>query len=260
MNELDFKRFLEDKSWDYSKEEIEQLMEEELLKEPEDINMEFVDACMSYLTGGDYKTPEKVKVLPKENKKRVKPKKLFIAAVAAVLSITASITAFAAAGYIDAPFVNLFTDHAAIDYSEKDSEEETAVTERESTELYNELARGGIADVFLPSQLYDMEHEAPVWQNNDTVKSVVVNYSDDMYLMIQSFTDEKWVINPDIMGDNMDCETVNVNGVDVYLLEEKGTFSWQTKTTISYEIGLTQYSITCKMTMSEAKDFIKNMN
>ncbi len=69
MKEIDFKKFLDDKSWDYNKNTIEQMMEKELEKEPEEINMEFVDACMNYLTGysNNDAPKEKDKVIVNEN-------------------------------------------------------------------------------------------------------------------------------------------------------------------------------------------------
>lgn len=51
MNDNDFKAFIADNSWELNKKTIEDMMEKELKKEPEDIDLDFVDACMNCLTG-----------------------------------------------------------------------------------------------------------------------------------------------------------------------------------------------------------------
>lgn len=97
MNENDFKKFLEDSSWDYDKKTIEQMMESELQKEPEDINTEFIDACIEHLTSySENAAPKKDKVIDKKKltHKRISFRKiLVVAAIAAVLMVT--VNAFA---------------------------------------------------------------------------------------------------------------------------------------------------------------------
>jgi hypothetical protein len=51
MNNNDFKAFIEDESWEINKKTIEVMMEKELEKEVQEINIDFVDACMNYLAG-----------------------------------------------------------------------------------------------------------------------------------------------------------------------------------------------------------------
>ena len=51
MNDKDFKAFINDQSWELNKKTIEAMMEKELEKDVQEINVDFVDACMNYLAG-----------------------------------------------------------------------------------------------------------------------------------------------------------------------------------------------------------------
>ena len=51
MNDNDFKAFINDESWELNKKTIEAMMEKELEKDVQEINVDFVDACMNYLAG-----------------------------------------------------------------------------------------------------------------------------------------------------------------------------------------------------------------
>lgn len=267
MNEIDFKKFLDDKSWDYNKNTIEQMMEKELEKEPEDINMEFVDACMNYLTGySENKAPEKDKVINNKTRhKRIKFSRLLIAAIIIVVSVSIGITSYAKANDIKITdvFVEIFYEHATIDYSNKENTTQDAAIPYNSTKLYKELQEGGIEDIALPTDLYSAKYENLNWYNNDISNSVgfvakVENENVSIY--IETFSNENLIANIDIQGQFTASKKIEVNGMDVYLFERNGDDPKKVLTTISYQTGLTQYGIDCHYSIDEAEQFIKNMN
>lgn len=262
MKETDFKKFLDDESWNYKQDTIQQMMEKELEKEPEDINMEFVDACMKYLTGY---SEDKASVNDnKSSHKRINFKRLLIAAVIIVLTLSIGITAYARANEmrISDVLVDIFSDHATVDYSEKDNAELDADVPYDSTKLYKELKEGGIEDIMLPLDLYYAEYERLDWFNDFTEYSVgfVADTGNHrMSIDIETYTDKKWITNPDIMGEFTASKKIEVNGIDVYLFEIDGDKPRKVKTSISYQIGLTQYFINCYYNIDEAEQFVKTM-
>ena len=90
MNDNDFKAFINDESWELNKKTIEAMMEKELEKDVQEINVDFVDACMNYLAGYSIvNTPQgKGKVINKNKKKRIKFSRIIIAAILVVCSIS----------------------------------------------------------------------------------------------------------------------------------------------------------------------------
>lgn len=267
MNEIDFKKFLDDKSWDYNKKTIEQMMEKELEKEPEDINMEFVDACMNYLTRySEITAPEKDKVInSKTNHKRIKFSRLLIAAIIIVVSASIGVTAYAKVNNMTVSdvLVGIFSDHATIDYSNKDTTTQDTTIPYNSTKLYKELQEGGIENIALPTKLYYAKYKKLNWANDFTESNVYFTAEIDSKTVsvdIETFTNEKWIQNPDIQGQFTASKKIEINGIDIYLFERDGDNPKKVNTSISYQIGLTQYFIDCHYTIGEAEQFIKNMN
>lgn len=112
MNDKDFKAFINDQSWELNKKTIEAMMEKELEKDVQEINVDFVDACMNYLAGYSIvNTPqEKGKVINKNKKKRIKFSRIIIAAILVVCSISIGMTVYAKANdmRISDIFVDIF--------------------------------------------------------------------------------------------------------------------------------------------------------
>lgn len=264
LTDDDFLRFLKDDSWDYSREEVENILDEELEKDVEKIDMGLVDACMSYLSdcaepSGEEETPNVKPIKPK----RIHMKTLLVAAMVALLCVSATITAYAAVNdkSLWEVIVSIFPDHASIYYRDKIGIESEAEPPKEESELYSALKSGGISDIFLPGQLYHLPHDDIVWQYTDTFKLVTINYRDsNLTLTMQNFVDAKWVTNPDIQGEFSRREKVTVQGVDIYLFEKTSWLGLLTKTSVSYQVGLTQYFIEGEMTLEEAKELIQKMN
>ena len=263
MTDLEFKKFLEDRSWDYSKEAIEQLMEQELEKEPEEINMEFVDACMYYLTGiTEEENPGKKDQVVQKGK-RITPRKILGIAVIAAVCLSIGFTAYAKVSSMSITdiFVQVFSDHVTIDYTNKNTADGTASIQ--NSNLYSELKKGGIENIVLPKELYSSDYKNIEWANDFTCCFVGFDAEiNDIKIstIIETFTDEKWITNPDIQGDFTASKKVETNGVDVYLFERNGDNPKEAITSISYQVGLTQYFLDCYCDIGQAEQFIITMN
>lgn len=283
MTDENFIKFLKDDSWKLSPQEVEQLMNEELEKDAKEINVDFVDACLNYLTGGKpaktkpdreladriikensiskNKSSVNIEVMKKPKQKRFRLNPLLIAAIIAVLLSAAGVTACAAyvPSFKDA-VVNFFADHASINYSAKNTVGKSASPTNE-TKLYKELKDGGIKNIVLPSELFKMKHTKLNWQNDDFQKSVnFISNDKNISVTIKTFTDKKWIMNTDIQGNFTTADKVNINGTDVYLFEQNGKDEKNATTSVSYQIGLTQYFIQCNYNIQKAKELFKSMN
>ena len=261
MSNFDFKKFLEDTSWDYDKKTIEEMMEKELEKEPEDINMEFVDACMHYLTGSIEKEAPKEKAQVITKQKRIKFSRLLIAAaIIAVISMT-GLTVYGNANdmSIKDVFVSLFSDHATIDYSNKNNNGNNSNVPVNETALYKEISSNGINSILLPAQIYNMNYSNFQASNDFASKYVTFNSSETIVVSIEEFSDKKWISNPDVMGNFSESKKINVNGIDIYLFERNGGKN-KVSTSISYQIDLTQYDISIDYcSIEQAEEFVSEL-
>lgn len=263
MNNNDLKKFLDDKSWDDNKKTIEQMMEKELEKAPEEINMKFVDACMDYLTG--YNVDETSKKNNTIGKKHIKFNRYLAVAIILVVSISAGLNAYAKVNNISISdmFVGMFSDHATINYSDKYTATASNNIDYKSTKLYKELKNGGIKNISLPSYLYSAKCKKYSWNKDFTANSVgfIADTGNQKFsVSVVTYTDKKWVVNPDIMGPFTASKKINVNSTDIYLFEMDGDNPNKVNTSISYQIGLTQYFISCDYSIDEAEQFVKQMN
>lgn len=263
MKDQDFYNFLKDDTWDLTREEVENLMDSELMKDPKEIDTDLVDACINYLTEADRKAELKPEVVVKTKRRPVRLKRLLIAAAAAVLALCTVITAGAAneKWNITDKIVSFFSDYATVNYSDKGPESKQSAVPHNESKLYKELEEGGIENILLPADLYTMKHKKLNWQNSEYTNCVGIKFPEDkIFVTIQTFKSENEILNHDIQGSFTNSKKITVNGIDVYLFELNGGNTDKVTTTISYQVGLTQYSIQYRHSIDESENFVKTMN
>ena len=184
MNDNDFKAFINDESWELNKKTIEAMMEKELEKDVQEINVDFVDACMNYLAGYSIvNTPQgKGKVINKNKKKRIKFSRIIIAAILVVCSISIGMTVYAKANdmRISDIFVDIFDNKAVIKYSDKDLLQKYS-NNLNGNKLYDALEAEGIENIMLPFDLYYtpykiIENEVKRPSNADEIANIICSH------------------------------------------------------------------------------------
>lgn len=234
MNKQGLINYLNDSKFDYSRENILRLLDDELEKEPEEMDNELISFCLEHLKEDKEdkaeKEPEKAEA-PKSEKQKsekskiIRLKPLIIAAAVLASLACASVTAYAGVyETIHDKFVTFFDGYARIDYEKKNTDAVPEPQPHEESELYKELKAGGIDNIFLPAELYTMRREKLEWQNNKAVNTAKIVYIDGVTLLVRYCSTEEWIINPDIMNDNTNSKKINVNGIDVYMFEMKTGF------------------------------------
>lgn len=250
MDIRNLKKFINDDSWDYSNEEIEKMMEKELEKEPDEINIEFVDACLNYLTdeNANAASLKQNDDNEKSKAKNINFKKIIIAAAAAIFCISAAVIAYANLDNykISDTYVNRISNGYTINYSDKfENENQKELTLPENnTSLKSKLTYGGIKNVLLPALFYDWNYENTAYYHDSSKSTVSFSVNDSIYVTITDFNDAEYIINPEICGEITAAKKTTVDTFDFYLFERQEQEN-KTSTIISYQIGLTQYDINC---------------
>lgn len=264
MNNNELTDFINNKSWDLSKAEIEKMMDEELEKEPSEINTRFVECCLERLNEGSVTKTEVTRNSSRTNRK-VRTRSLLIAAAVLMLGLAIGMGAYADVNNMEIldGFVSLFNDHASIDYSNKNSTLDNAVNEVNPVDsrLYKELQENGIENIMIPSAFYGMEYEEIEVYKDFTETSANINFkAEKIRLTIYCYTDEKWIMNTNIQGSFTAVEQLNIKGVDIYMLERDGDDEDEVSTSVSYQVGLTQYSIFCRCNIEQVKQLFESVN
>ena len=112
MDSKDLIQILKSEPLKFTYDEIEQMMDEELEKDPAEMDTDFIDLCANVLN-------QAIEANNKSNnKKHIKIRILKIAAIAAILAITIGIAVPVAAKYVDNDtsdkIVQFYEDHFSI--------------------------------------------------------------------------------------------------------------------------------------------------
>lgn len=258
MNNNDFKAFIDDESWEINKETIEVMMEKELEKEVQEINIDFVDACMNYLDGYSIvNTPKgKGKVINKKKKKRIKFSRIIIAAIIVVFSISIGMTTVYAKVndmHISDVFVNIFDNKAVIKYSDKDLLQKYS-NNLNGNKLYDELEAEGIENIMLPFDLYYTSYKIIAKEFDENTKIVVVEFENNIQMKLKEFEQETNIKNLEIEGTFISSKQIRINNTDIYLFESQNNNIKQTL--VSYQIEMTQYLIVIDDDITVAEEFV----
>lgn len=175
MTDKELKSYLENTAFDFDKETVEYLMEEELKKPDEEVNVDFIEACVDYLN--DYEeTPETPsEETPKKSKEDKSPKKIrgvkalksfLIAAV--ILAVTAGATITAASVNVeesaDKPLIERINNEFHINLKKADNSAEKYSDKNNKT--VEELRQIGFTDVVLPGEILSGDYKCSVANAN----------------------------------------------------------------------------------------------
>ena len=240
---------------DLSNNDIKTLIDKELSKDADEIDTDYVDLCFQLMSIKNSRQSSQ------QNHKRIKLSKVLLIAAAVAILLSIGITAYAKATdvKISDMFVQLFSDHATINYREKPKAELTE-DEIAASELYQTLVGYGIENIMLPEQLYSMPFEIN-YENIDFAQVYLgIAFEDKTFdATVCMYKDENYIGNPNINGEFTASKKLTVNGVDVYLFERNGDNPKKVNTSISYMVGLTQYSIYCQYDIEKAEELVNQM-
>mgnify|MGYP000461827582 CR=1 FL=1 len=257
MNDKDFKAFINDQSWELNKKTIEAMMEKELEKDVQEINVDFVDACMNYLAGYSIvNTPqEKGKVINKNKKKRIKFSRIIIAAILVVCSISIGMTVYAKANdmRISDIFVDIFDNKAVIKYSDKDLLQKYS-NNLNGNKLYDALEAEVLKTLCFRSICITLHTKLSKKKLRKTQKQLSSKFENNSQLKLKEFEQETNIKNLEIEGTFIASKQIRIHDTDIYLFESQNNNAKQTF--ISYQIEMTQYLIVIDDDITAAEEFV----
>lgn len=240
---LKLKEILEEKEMKFTVADINALMDAELEKSPEEMNVDLVSLCADILNevyNNSEKSPEKVSA-----KRKVKARKiLLIAAIVAVLSVIA-IPAGARFMPSEAAdkIVDFCYDHFKINLRGGD---ETPTSSAGESELVNNLILESLHTLKLPEVLLGNEYEKSVQvQEDDLMTTIYVDFSNTNSqvsgtIVISQYNDEYIEIGNgvgNVTDTHKNFKQITVGNIDILI------FSVNEKIYIKYIEGCTEYEI-----------------
>lgn len=229
-----FKRILNDKSITLTDEELENIIEDELLKPEEELDADLIEYCIDEL--------ERRKTAPKRKQGRLI--KMLVPAAAAVLAL-ALLAGLYGSGALGGNY------------------------EMRGTELSEELAENGFEGAYLPDEILSrrckiekIEYRELIPEPEAAESSFFAqihlaeidfeNKGKDEKIIIEKYESKKSLLD-DISSNASNLEEVNTNGRKVYVFRKNG------RNSLYYRDGTKQYVITLPFSYEETAEFAKNI-
>ncbi len=241
MDKYTLKEILKVKDMSFTKEEIEDIMNTELEKAPEEMDTELIDMCLDILTEEPKeKTDEKITDSSVRSGKKVKKlnfkKGLLVAAIIIIL-ITISIPVGAKIFDIDVPehILKIYDEYFRL----------SSDNGKQGQDLDSLLAENDLDNIILPRFLF-LECEISKFEINyeDTIRQIKFDYNNEEQNLSGSVYIEKSDAYTDFFdGDNLvndvyeGARIITVNGIDVLV------FNKDYEGLIVYYIGEREYKI-----------------
>lgn len=258
MDSGTLKEILKVKFLSFTKEEIENIMDEELEKSPEEMDTELIEMCLDILTGEPKEKADEVltdsPAVSDKTVKKIKFKKGILVAAIITLLITISIPVGAKIFDIDVPesILKVYEEHFQLNLD----------GETQSEDLNTVLATNGLSDAVLPQFLFSdckiSEFEKVDYDDKTQVK---FKYSDEKNGMSGGVNLNIYDENIDFIDDDMnindqyeEAKRVVVNGINVVIFNDGN------ETFIVYSVDKTQYTIVLfGVTLDEAIEIAKTL-
>ena len=258
MTNNEFKQVLLDDSVLMSKQELEEIIENELNKSESEMDADLIEYCLDSIK----------KLQLSENNKKEESKKVFVInpkiwRVLVAMSVILVFAVTASAIYFNIPenIAQLIDGNAELDYNLENADTTADGYALLETDLAKELESFGITPVTFPEALVSDECKILKIENLTVNKAISldahINFEYKGLLggvLIEQFmpVDSEWVGSSTVM-DVEAGEMINVNGMDVLVFEQKNNC------TITYRDGLTEYNIYLECDFETAKEFAKTI-
>lgn len=244
MNDSTLKEVLKVNFLSFSKEEIENIMEEELEKAPEEMDTELIDMCLNVLTGEPKeKADEDLAASPAvsdKKAKRINFKKGILVAAIITLLLSIAIPVSANVFNIDVPenILKLYGKFFDLDLTEK----------KQSKRLSSILTEYELNDIILPRYLYaHCEINGFEKFEENSVTRIRFNFSDkenNIYggVRLDSMGTKMGFLNGEILINGLyeKVKQLAINGIDVVVFSENNSCF------IIYHVNNVEYQIVIK--------------
>ena len=261
MTNNEFKQVLLDDSVLMSKQELEEIIENELLKSESEMDADLIEYCIDSI--------KKLELSEEDNKKEENKKVFFInpkmwrvlVTMSVVLTFIFAVTASAIYFNIPENIAQLIDGNAELDFNLGDADKTADGYALLETDLAKKLESFGITPVTFPEALVSDECKITKIENTTIEKTISLDadihfeykgYSG--YVFVSQFMpmDSEWTGSSSVM--NVKSATmINVNGLDVLVFEQDENCS------IEYRNNLTRYDIYIECDFETAKEFAKTI-
>lgn len=258
MTNNEFKQVLLDDTTVLSKQELEEIIENELLKSESEMDADLIEYCLDNI---------KKLQLSEESNKKEESKKVFVInpkiwRVLVAMSVILVFAVTASAFYFNIPeeIAQLINGNAELDFNLENADTTADGYALLETDLAKELESFGIMPVTFPEAMVRKECKISKIENQTVDESISLGvciffeYNKSLgRMLIDQKTPYEEIAGTTAVMDVEAGEMINVNGMDVLVFEQ------EKKCTIIYRDNLTDYYIYLECDFETAKEFAKTI-
>ena len=241
-----------------TEDEIKGLIEKELSKEADEVDMDYIDLCYDIL---EAKSTGNIPLEIKKSKLMArKPAKAFL--IAAVIAVFAVSTLTASAFIFDIPekIAQYINGNAEIDFNLENADTTADGYALLDSELAKQLAEFGITPITLPEEMIKENCEITNIESMTFDKNMALDAVIDFeyqgkpggVIITQYAHDMVWQA-VDTTMDVISGQMINVNGMDILVFEQKKSCS------IQYKDNTTVYIISLECDIDTAMQFVRSI-
>lgn len=270
MTNEDYKKILRDESAILSKEELEDIIENELKKNESEMDPDLIEYCIysiNRLESAENKEGADEKIL-KFEKKEERPdikqiahkgrKSIVTAAlVAALCAVTVIVSLAVSNGNVKNSAVDFYDNHVRV-YLDGNADDDSNEIMFFGSVLDSELEKQGFAEIMLPGEILSDKCEIMnvQYEKQDNLLSAMIPYrlnGTSGIVRIRKYSNKDIMSAIDFRNCNNRVEQIEIHGIPVYIIGQGEYCS------IAYQKGLTQYVITITSDMDEAIELAKTI-
>lgn len=251
---------LNSKLADLSEQDIKSLIDIEMKKSPDEINMDYIDFCYDILAAKKNNPPQ---IIIRENKhKKIRFSRALIAAAVLIIfaATTLSVSAYVFDFNIPSYIAHVIDGNAQVDPNLNNADTTADGYTLTDTEVAKQLADYGITPVTFPEKMIKENCSIISIENITTDESVqkeiyvLFEYSGHSgSLSISQLNEEHEWVGEETVMEVTSAEMIHINGMDILIFEQEGNCS------IIYRDGLTKYNISIECDMDMALKFAKSI-
>lgn len=232
MNKITLYDILNTEPFKFTLREIEEMMDEELSKDPDEIDTEFINICADVINKAHAEEDKRIEQEEKLKAKKIKARRVLLIAAILVLVLSLSLSASAKFFNIDASekVVRFVNNHFNINLGNANTDAD-GYTDN-GLELINSLNEKGFENIVLPDALISEDYSTKITTYNlDNIEQATVDFKSNSTdfngtIIITNHINSKdnFIIGQSSVPDSYNqVKQIHVNGIDVLVFSDEAT-------------------------------------
>lgn len=227
MSKITLYDILNTEPFKFTLREIEEMMDEELSKDPDEMDTEFIDICADVINRAHAEEDKRIEQEEKLKAKRIKARRVLLIAAILVLVLSLSLSASAKFFNIDASekVVRFINNHFDVNLGNANADNYTD----NGLELINDLEEKGFENLLLPATLISEDYSMEInIRTLESIEQAIIEFKNNLTNIKGNISITKHTNNNDnfiigqgsVLGSYNQVKQILVSGIDVLIFND----------------------------------------